>query len=83
MHIYIIVNNKLNGAFHLVTPKAIPIATQSFSMNLRSAMGSSLDLSYVYAKTHGIDFNVSHIAHILRNIVQQHSGSPARATKGR
>jgi hypothetical protein len=61
MHIYIIVNNKLNGAFHLVTPKAIPIATQSFSMNLRSAMGSSLDLSYVYAKTHGIDFNVSYI----------------------
>ncbi len=61
LHIYIIVNNKLNGAFHLVTPKAIPIATQSFSMNLRSAMGNSLDLSYLYAKSHSIDFNVSYI----------------------
>jgi hypothetical protein len=61
LHIYIIVNNKLNGAFHLVTPKAIPIATQSFSMNLRSAMGNSLDLSYLYAKSHAIDFNVSYI----------------------
>lgn len=62
LHIYIIINNKLNGAFHLVNPKAIPIATQSFGMNLRSALGSSLDLSYVYAKSHGIDFNVSYIA---------------------
>lgn len=61
MHIYIIVNNKLNGAFHLVTPKAIPIATQSFSLNLRSALGNSLDLSYLYARSKSIDFNVSYI----------------------
>lgn len=61
LKIYIIVNNKLNGAFHLVTPKTIPIATQSFSLNLRSALGNSIDLSYLYAKTHGIDFNVSYI----------------------
>lgn len=61
LHIYMIVNSKLNSEFHLVTPKTIPIATQSFNLNLRSALSRSVDLSYLYAKAHGIDFNISYI----------------------
>lgn len=61
LHLYIIVNNKLNSEFHLVTPKTIPIATQSFSLNLRSSLAGTVDLSYLYAKAHGIDFNISFI----------------------
>ena len=61
-HIYLIVNNKLNGAFHLVSPKTVGIATQAFSLNLRSSLGDSIDLSYLYAKARGIDFNLSYIA---------------------
>jgi len=61
LHIYVIVNNKLNGEFHLVTPKTIPIASQAFSLNLRSSMANSINLSYLYAKTHGIDYNLSFI----------------------
>lgn len=61
LHIYVIVNNKLNGEFHLVTPKTIPIATQSITMNLRSSLAASVDLSYLYARAHGIDFNLSFI----------------------
>lgn len=61
LHIYIIVNNKLNSEFHLVTPRTIPIATQSFSLNLRSSLANSVDLSYLYAKAHGIDYNISFI----------------------
>ena len=61
LHIYMIVNNKLNGEFRLVKPKTIPIASRSISLNLRSSMGGSVDLSYLYAKARGIDFNMSFI----------------------
>lgn len=61
LHIYVIVNNMLNGEFHLVTPKTISIASQAFSLNLRSSMAGSVNLSYLYAKAHGIDFNLSFI----------------------
>lgn len=59
--IFLIVNNKLNGEFHLVEPKTIPIASQAFSLNLRSSMTGSVNLSYLYAKARGIDFNLSFI----------------------
>ncbi len=62
LHLYLIVNNKLNGAFHLVSPKTIPIASQSFSLNLRSSLSGSIDVSYLYAMAHGVDFNLSYIA---------------------
>ena len=61
LHIYMIVNNKLNGEFRLVKAKTIPIASRSISLNLRSSMGGSVDLSYLYAKARGIDFNMSFI----------------------
>lgn len=61
-HIYMIVNNKLNGEFHLVTPKTIPIALTSIDLNLRSSLVGTVDLSYLYAKANGIDFNISFIA---------------------
>jgi hypothetical protein len=59
--IYNIVNNKLNGEFQLVHPKTIPIAIQSFSLNMRSSLVATIDLSYLHAKARGIDFNVSFI----------------------
>lgn len=62
LHLYVIVNNKLNGEFHLVSPKTIPIASQSFSLNLRSSLSGSIDVSYLYAIAHGVDFNLSYIA---------------------
>lgn len=61
LHIYLIVNNKLNGEFHLVNPKTIPIASQSISLNLRSSLAGTVNLSYLFAKAHGIDFNMSFI----------------------
>jgi hypothetical protein len=62
LHIYLIVNNKLNGEFHLVKPRTIAIAGRALSLNMRSAMVGSIDLGYLYAKAHGIDFNMSFIA---------------------
>lgn len=59
--IYIIVNNKLNGEFHLVHPKSIPIAIQSFSFNMRSSLVATINLSYLHARARGIDFNISFI----------------------
>lgn len=61
LHIYVIVNNKLNGEFHLVTPKTISIASQSITLNLRGSLAGSVNLSYLYARAHGIDFNLSFI----------------------
>lgn len=61
LRVYVIVNNKLNGEFHLVNPRTIPIATQSFSLNMRSSLAETVQLSYLYAKAHGIDFNISYI----------------------
>lgn len=61
LHIYLIVNNKLNGEFRLVNPKTIPIASRSISLNLRSSMVGTVGLSYLYAKGRGIDFNLSFI----------------------
>ncbi len=60
-HIYMIVNGKLNGEFHLVTPKTIPIASQSFSLNLRSTFVDTIDLNYLYATARGIAFSLSFI----------------------
>lgn len=61
LHIYMIVNNKLNGEFRMVNPRTIPIASRSISLNLRSSMVSTVGLSYLYAKARGIDFNISFI----------------------
>jgi hypothetical protein len=61
LHIYLIVNNKLNGEFRMVNPKTIPIASRSISLNLRSSMVGTVGLSYLYAKARGIDFNLSFI----------------------
>jgi hypothetical protein len=61
LRIYVIVNNKLNGEFHLVNPKTIPIASQAINLNLRSSMAGSVNLSYLYAKANGIDYNLSFI----------------------
>lgn len=62
LHLYLIVNNKLNGEFRLTKPRIIPIAARSISLNMRSSMGGSIGLSYLYAKARGIDFNMSFIA---------------------
>ncbi len=61
LHLYLIVNNKLNGEFRLVRPRTIPIASRSISLNLRSSMVGTVGLSYLYAKARGIDFNMSFI----------------------
>ncbi len=61
LHIYMIVNNKLNGEFHLVKPRTVPIAAQAITLNLRRSMASTVNLSYLYAKEHGVDFNLSFI----------------------
>lgn len=61
LHIYMIINNKLNGEFQLVKPRTIPIASQAISLNMRRSMASTVNLSYLYAKAHGIDFNLSFI----------------------
>lgn len=61
LRLYLIVNNKLNGEFRMVKPRTFPIAAQSISLTMRSAMVGSIDLSYLYARAHGIDFNMSFI----------------------
>ena len=61
LHIYLIVNNKLNGEFKLVKPRTVPIASKAISLNMRRSLASTVDLSYLYAKAHGIDFNLSFI----------------------
>ncbi len=61
LHIYMIVNNKLNGEFHLVKPRTVPIASQAITLNMRRSMASTVNLSYLYAKAHGVDFNLSFI----------------------
>ncbi|WP_298194179.1 patatin-like phospholipase family protein [Novosphingobium sp.] len=61
LHMYMIVNNKLNGEFKLVKPRTVPIASQAISLNLRRATASTVNLSYLYAKAQGIDFNLSFI----------------------
>jgi hypothetical protein len=61
LHIYMIVNNKLNGEFRLVKPRTVPIASQAISLNMRRSMAGTVNLSYLYAKAHGVDFNLSFI----------------------
>ena len=61
LHIYMVVNNKLNGEFKLVKPRTVPIASQAISLNMRRSMAGAVNLSYLYAKSHGVDFNLSFI----------------------
>ena len=61
LHIYMIVNNKLNGEFKLVKPRTVPIASQAISLNMRRSMAGAVNLSYLYAKSKGVDFNLSFI----------------------
>ena len=61
LHIYMVVNNKLNGEFKLVKPRTVSIASQAISLNMRRSMAGAVNLSYLYAKAHGVDFNLSFI----------------------
>ena len=61
LHIYMIVNNKLNGEFKFVKARTVPIASQSISLNMRRSMAGAVNLTYLYAKEHGVDFNLSFI----------------------
>lgn len=59
LRIYLIVNNKLNGEFRLVRPRAIPIASQALSLNMRSSMVGSISLSYLFpVSTYGTDLGL-------------------------
>ena len=58
---YLLVNNRLTGDFRLVTPKTIPILRRAFALNQQSALLSLVSTSYLYARDHGVDWNLSFI----------------------
>jgi hypothetical protein len=61
LHVYLIVNSKLGGDFHIVEPRTIPILSQGFSLDVQSSLYSLVSTSYLFAHDHGIDFNLSYI----------------------
>lgn len=63
--VYLIINNRLGGDFQLVAPKTIPIFRRAFTLNQQSALMSLASVSYLYARDHGIDFNLSFIGNEL------------------
>jgi len=61
LRVYLIVNSKLGGDFHVVEPRTIPILSQGFSLDVQSSLYSLVSTSYLFAHDHGIDFNLSYI----------------------
>lgn len=61
LHLYLVVNSKLGGDFHLAKPRTLPILQQAFSLHVQSSLFSLISTSYVFARDHGIDFNLSFI----------------------
>ena len=59
--LYLVINNRLGGDFRIVTPKTVPILKRAFALNQQSALLSLASTSYLYARDHGIDFNLSYI----------------------
>jgi hypothetical protein len=59
--IYLVVNSKLGGDFHIVEPRTIPILAQSFSLDVESSLYSLVSTNYLFARDHGIDFNLAYI----------------------
>lgn len=59
--LYLLVNGRLGGDFRLVKPKTIPILRRAFALNQQSALLSLASTSYLYARDHGIDWNLSFI----------------------
>jgi hypothetical protein len=61
VHLYLVANSKLGGDFHIVQPRTIPILSQAFSLEVQSSLYSLVSTSYLFARDHGIDFNLSYI----------------------
>jgi hypothetical protein len=61
IRIYLVVNSKLGGDFHIVEPHTIPILSQGFSLDVESSIASLVNTNYLFARDHGIDFNLAYI----------------------
>ena len=59
--LFIIVNNRLGADFRIVRPKTLPILRRAFALSQRSALISLVNVSYLYAREHGVDYNLSFI----------------------
>ena len=59
--LYVLVNNRLGGDFQIVRPKVVPILKRALALDLQSALVAQIDTSYLYARDHGVDFNLSYI----------------------
>lgn len=59
--LYLIVNNRLGGDFRIVDPKTLPILDRAYELNQQSALLSLVSTSYLYARDHGVDYNLSFI----------------------
>ena len=61
LHVFLLMNSRLGGDFQVVKPKLLPIMQRSFALNQQATLSTIADLSYVYAKRHGIDWNLTFI----------------------
>lgn len=59
--LYLLVNGRLGDDFQLVKPRTIPILRRAYALNQQSALLSLASTSYLYARDHRIDWNLSFI----------------------
>lgn len=59
--LYLVINNRLGGDFQLVKPRTVSILKRAFALNQQSALLSLVSTSYLYARDHRVDFNLSYI----------------------
>lgn len=65
LSLYLLVNSRLGGDFHIVTPRTVPILKRAFALDLQSALFSLASTAYLYPHDHGIDYNLSYIGNDL------------------
>ena len=59
--LYLVINNRLGGDFQLVKPRTVSILKRAFALDQQSALLSLVSTSYLYARDHRVDFNLSYI----------------------
>lgn len=59
--LYLLINNRLGGDFQIVDAKTVPILKRAFALNQQSALLSLVGTSYLYAREHGIDYNMTFV----------------------
>ncbi|MHA6767778.1 patatin-like phospholipase family protein [Sphingobium ummariense] len=62
VHLYLVVNNRLGGAFQFTKGKIGQVLKHAFALSLQSSLYTLVSQTYLYAEDHKLDFRLAYIS---------------------